>query len=140
MPLSEEEISAGAVAILDGASLNENPDVTCGDDKHAFRNGPFLCVQVQGRRSAWVSLTSQRDARGLRLELQAEWRLEGSDVWRNSPQFVHDARKAFVGPNSAFVAAAAKEFPYRPHNRPHVSEAGVAAVLSEMAKYRTVAL
>lgn len=140
MPLLEAEISAGAVAILDSTSLNENNDVSCGDDKQVFRSGPFLCVQVRDGKSAWVSLTSQRDARGLRLELQLEWRLEGSDIWRNSPQFVNDARKAFVGPNGAFVAAAANELPHRPHRRPRVSEAGVAAVLSEMARYRTVAL
>jgi hypothetical protein len=140
MPLEEHEIKPGAVAILDAASLNGSPDVTCGDDKHVFRSGPFLCVQVREGRSAWVNLTSQRDARGLRLELRQEWRLEGSDVWRNSAQFVHDARKAFVGPNAAFVTAGANELPHRPHNRPHVSEEGVAATLAEMARYRTVAL
>ncbi|MCW1983610.1 hypothetical protein FHY25_003667 [Xanthomonas arboricola] len=140
MPLEENEIVPGVVAILDAASLNDNPDITCGDDKHVFRSGPFLCVQAKNGNSAWVSLTSQRDPRGLRLELRQEWRLEGSDVWRHSAQFVHDARKAFVGPNLAFVTAGAKELPHQPHNRPQVSEVGVAAVLSEMAKYRTVAL
>lgn len=140
MPLLEHEIRPGTVAILDAAPLNESSEITYANDKHEFRNGPFLCVQANAERSAWVNLTTQQDRRGLRLEIKPEWRLEGSEIWRNKPQFVHDARKAFVGPNRVFVLAGANELPHRPHNRPCISAEGIEAVLAEMKKYRTTGL
>lgn len=53
---------------------------------------------------------------------------------------MHGARKAFVGPNSAFLAAAAKELPHQPHNRPRVSDEGVTAFVAEMKKYKNPAV
>ena len=137
MPLLENEIRPGTVAILDASPLNESNEITYANDKHEFRSGPFLCVQTDKDRSAWVNLTSQQDRRGLRLELKPEWRLDGSDTWRKKPQYVHDARKAFVGPNRVFILAGANELPHRPHNRPLISPEGIEAVLAEMKKYGT---
>ena len=59
-----------------------------------------------------------------------EWLLEGSDLWRSTPQFVNDARKPFIGPNTVFVLAGANELPHRPHLRPLVSKEGVAAAIA----------
>ena len=137
MPLLEDEIRPGIVAILDAAPLNESSEVTYANDKHKFRSGPFLCVQTDGARSAWVNLTTQQNERGIRLELKEEWRLEGSNTWKSKPQFVHDARKAFVGPNSVFVLAGANEIRFSPHKRPCISTEGIEAVLAEMKKYGT---
>lgn len=138
--LLAHEIRPGTVAILDATPLNKSDEISYADDKHEFRNGPFLCVQADSERSAWVNLTSQQDRRGLRLELKQEWRLDGSDIWRNKPQFIHDARKAFVGPNRVFVLAGEAELPHRPHKRPNLSVEGVTAVLAEMQKYGTKGL
>jgi hypothetical protein len=140
MPLAIEEIVPGAVAILESGPLLGNPAVTHADDQVPFRPGPFLCVSVAGGKSQWLHLTSRRDDRGLRLEILPEWRLEGSSVWRNTPQYISDARKPFSGPLECFVAAGANELPHRPHNRPHVSADGVAAAVAEMGRYGVSAL
>jgi|JI10StandDraft_1071094.scaffolds.fasta_scaffold806055_2 hypothetical protein len=140
MPLAVEEIVPGAVAILESAPLLGNPDVTYADDQGPFRPGPFLCVAVKDGVCQWLHLTSRRDPRGLRLEIRPEWRLEGSQIWRNTPQYVSDARKPFAGPFVHFVAAGANELPHRPHNRPHVSAEGVTAAVGEMARYGVRAL
>ena len=140
MPLAVEEIVPGAVAILESGPLLGNPDVTHAADQGAFRPGPFLCVAVKDGVCQWLHLTSRLDQRGLRLEVRSEWRLEGSQIWRSTPQYIGDARKPFSGPLACFVTAGANELPHRPHNRPHVSADGVAAAIAEMAKYGVRAL
>lgn len=135
MPLLLEEIVPGAVAILDATVLLAQPGIQYAEANVRFRTGPFLCVQVKDGKALWVNITKQKDARGLRLELKDEWRLEGSDIWRKEPQFVHDARKTFVAPLQAFVVAGARELPHQPHKRPCVSGEGVNAVIAELGKY-----
>ena len=137
MPLLENEINPGTVAFLDPAALYENAAVNRSDDKHVFRPGPFLCVAEHEGTSTWLNITSQRDRRGLRLELRSQWRLEGSHLWRKSPQFINDARKPFIGPNEAFVAASHKERDYHPNLRPQISVAGVEAAILEIERYRS---
>lgn len=140
MPLLENEILPGAVAILETQPLFDDPRVLRADDNSPFRSGPFLCVAVNGGRCMWLTLTTQRDHRGLRLQLRSEWLLEGSDVWRRSTQFVNDARKPFTGPLGTFVIAGANELPHQPHNRPKVAAAGVTAAIAEMRRYGVGAL
>jgi hypothetical protein len=140
MPLMLNEIVPGAVAILDPRLLLEQPDVKHSSDDIPFRSGPFLCVQVKDGSSAWLNITTKKDRRGLRLELLTEWRLDGSKIWRSGPQYIHDVRKPFVGPNEAFVIAGANERHHRSHRRPRVAPEGVAAVVAEMQKYGVNAL
>ena len=136
MPLELSEIYPGAVAILDVATLVKDPLVKYVEHGGVFRNGPFVCAQVKDGISLWVQLTGQKDNRGIRLEIKKEWRIDGSDVWKNNPQFVHDARKPFIGPNGAFVLSAAKELPHQPHKRPNVSVEGIEAVIREVKRYK----
>ncbi|MFA8393210.1 hypothetical protein [Burkholderia ubonensis] len=140
MPLLQEEIVPGAVAILDVTVLLAQPGIESAEANVRFRTGPFLCVQVKDDKALWINITKQRDTRGLRLELKDEWRLEGSDIWQKEPQFVHDARKSFIAPLQAFVRAGAHELPHQPHKRPCVSNEGVSAVLAELGKYRAPVL
>lgn len=137
MPLLIEEIVPGVVAILDATILLAQPEIQYAESNNKFRSGPFLCVQVKDGKALWVNITTQKDHRGLRLELKDEWRLDGSETWRGQPQFVHDARKSFIAPLEAFVVAGANELPHQPHKRPRVSNEGVQAVLAELAKFGT---
>ena len=140
MPLLLEEIVPGAVAILVTQPIFENSEVLRSADNVPFRSGPFLCVQVRDGQSTWLTITTRRDPRGLRLKLCTEWLLEGSDVWRSAPQYINDARKPFVGPNTVFVLAGAHELLHRPHTRPRVANEGIAAAVAEMARYVVQAL
>lgn len=140
MPLLLEEIMPGVVAILETPALLGNNSVQRSLDDIPFRAGPFLCVQVVGDRSTWLNITTKKDARGLRVELKPEWLLDGSDIWRGASQYVHDARKTFVGPNSAFVTAGANEIEHTRYRRPRVSDEGVAAAMAGVRKFRANAL
>lgn len=140
MPLLPEEIVPGIVAVLETQPLLSNADVQRSPDDIPFRAGPFLCIQVVGDQSTWLNITTKKDTRGLRVELRPEWLLHGSDVWREAPQYVHDARKTFVGPNKAFVIAGANEIAFTKHQRPCVSADGIAAALAEIRKYGANAL
>ncbi len=118
MPLQADEIVPGAVAYFDAAGLNADEDVS----RPAFpttRNGPFVCYQQIGDRSAWK-----------RLAIMAEWRSGGSPAWREGDQFVNDGATTYAGPAEAFVRAATDEAPFRV--RPAVSEPGVAAIVAEV--------
>lgn len=140
MPLLLEEIVPGIVAILEIRPLLDNKEIQRSPDDIPFRAGPFLCIQVVEDQSTWLNITTKKDPRGLRLELKPEWLLEGSDVWRSASQYLHDARKTFVGPNTAFVAAGVNEIPHRPHLRPRVSQEALAAAISQIKKYGANAL
>ena len=140
MPLLPEEIVLGVVAILEPEKLLSNPNVLRRKDAPSFRSGPFMCVQVSDGKSTWLNISTKKDARGLRLELRTEWLLDGSEIWRSTPQFVSDARQTFVGPNEAFVAAGVNELPHRPHLRPRVSPEAVEAAAAEIKKYGANAL
>lgn len=135
MPLTADEIEPGIVAIFDAATLSGDKRVQHEDLGTNFRSGPFLCVDVNGGASRWVAITKKSDRRGLRLSLNEAWRIDGSELWRTEPQWINDARKPFIGPNEAFVDAAATELPHRPHNRPRISLEGLAAIRAELRKY-----
>lgn len=135
MPLLRYEVRTGAVAILDSAQLCESDEISYSGYKQEFRVGPFVCLLTNGEQSAWLSLTTRHDCRCQRLELKPEWRLDGSDLWRSKPQFVHDVRHVFVGPTRIFMFAGEKEYSYRIHKRPRISALGVEAILEEMDKY-----
>ena len=136
MPLDLTEIVPGCVAILEAGALIADPAVLYEGEEAGFRSSPFLCVHVENGICTWLYLTTKLDRRGLRLEIRSEWRLEGSNVWRESPCYVGDARKPFFGPAESFIAAAVNELPHRPHKRPQVSAEGVAAALREIESYR----
>lgn len=140
MPLTLAEIEPGIVAILDVSVLTADPRVMYDKTAGTFRNGPFVCVQVLGDKSLWVAITSKRDKRGLRLEIQKGWCIDGSQAWRSTTQYVNDARKPFVGSVLAFVSAGQAELPHHPHKRPRVSQDGVTAILQEMKKYGVATL
>jgi hypothetical protein len=140
VPIVSAEVVPGAVAMLDVTVLMADARAQYDKTAGTFRDGPFVCVQVVGDSSLWVAITSQKDKRGLRLEIQQGWRLEGSPVWQNTPQYVNDARKPFVGPVATFVSAGQTELPHQPHKRPHVSPAGIAAILQEIKKYGAATL
>lgn len=140
MPLLQHEIVPGAVAILETAPLFSDARVVRSMENSPFRSGPFLCVAATEGQCVWLTLTTQRDPRGLRLLLRPEWLLEGSNVWHQSTQFINDARQPFLGPLEVFVSAGANELPHQPHKRPHVSLEGVAAAIAEMRKYGVHAL
>lgn len=135
MPLLINEVIPGTVAILETAPLVSDPRVSHPLVHKSFRSGPFLCVSAKNGQSMWLALTTQKDDRGLRLRLRSEWLLEGSEVWRNSIQYVSDARQVYCGPDQSFVVAGANELPHQPHNRPQVSQEGVNAAIAEMRKY-----
>lgn len=140
MPLLLEEIVPGTVAILETQPMFDSADVRRSADNAPFRSGPLLCVQARDGQSTWLTITTRRDPRGLRLELRTDWLLDGSDIWRSAPQYINDARKPFIGPNAVFVLAGAHELPHQPHARPRVATAGVEAAVAEMAKYGVHAL
>lgn len=70
MPLAAAEIVPGTVAVLDVAVLMAQPNTQYDKTAGTFRNGPFVCVQVVPNATLWVAITSQKDRRGLRLEIQ----------------------------------------------------------------------
>lgn len=134
MPLLISEIQPGAVAILDGNILLNDPAVYSPDHQGPVRSGPFVCIQVKNGQCAWLHLTGQRKG-NLRLKLKHEWKEDGSPLWQAKEQFINDARKPFFGPIASFVSAGSNELPHQPHKRPKVSSVGVAAIISEVQKY-----
>ncbi|XVJ46845.1 hypothetical protein ACDZ94_20295 [Pseudomonas sp. UBT] len=131
MPLSSEEIVRGNVAILNGDLLLIDPLVQSGDHGRIGKR-PFLCLKSEGGNSRWMLLTTQISPKRLSLD---KWKLPGSAKWMSDNQYLHDARKIFIGPNESFMAAALEELPHRPHRRPSLSEDGVVAVELEVEKY-----
>jgi hypothetical protein len=128
MPLSKQEIEPGAVAYYDS-------DLVLNDDRISdaglpLRDGPLICVQSVNGRSVWCPLTTQ--FRPERLLIRAEWRLKGSQKWREDDIYLNDGANTFVGPDEAFVAAAANEIPFTVIDRPRVSMAGVEAIIVEI--------
>lgn len=134
MPLLANEIRPGAVAILDGNTLQNDAAVHSPDHQGTVRSGPFVCIQVKDGQCTWLHLTGQRKG-NLRLELKPEWKEDGSPLWQAKDQFINDARKPFFGPIASFVDAGSNELPHQPHKRPMVSSAGVAAIIAEVQKY-----
>lgn len=90
------------------------------------RDGPLVCFQQVGNKSAWTAVTTQ--FRRERLEIKAEWRSGGSLAWRENDQFA----TTYVGPADAFVWAASEELPFEV--RPAVSALGVAAIIAEVRR------
>jgi hypothetical protein len=134
MPLLANEIQPGAVAILDGNTLQNDAAVHSPDHQGTVRSGPFVCVQVKDGQCTWLHLTGQKKG-NLRLELKPEWKVDGSPLWQAKDQFINDARKPFFGPIASFANAGSNELPHQPHKRPMVSSAGVAAIIAEVQKY-----
>lgn len=134
MSLSKEEVEPGVVATLDTATLCQDPRVQRPGGKKAFRSGLYLCVKIKDGNALWLPLTSRKDERGLRLELERRWRVGGNYGWQRHTSYISDARKPFIGPIDAFVTAAGA-VPYYPHHRAYVSDEGLAAVEAEMRKY-----
>lgn len=129
MALRLADIRIGSVAYLDHALLLQEPDVYKGSTT-IDRPGPFLCLQVEGMESTWISLTSEWRAE--RLPIDPKWRREGSQLWKEQDQYVIDGLNTFIGPNEAFVRAGANENPFKMYRRPYVVQAGVDAAIAEV--------
>lgn len=132
LSLELNEIVPGAVAILDGAALCNDPDITTTEGPQAGMR-PFVCVKIEGDNSIWLEITTRWSRP--RLCLNA-WKVPGSDKWMRDDQYLQDARKYFAGPNSSFVAASANELPHQPHHRPSIDNEGVKAIADEIQKYK----
>lgn len=132
MPLTTREIRTGSIAYFDDKLLLAEADVKHGD-VHLDRPGPFVCVQVQGDRSVWSPVTTSSNQPD-RLKFDTKWKRDGSPAWRNNDQYLNDGRNTFIGPNAAFLRAAADEQPFSPNRRPWLTVDGQDAVLAEIAK------
>lgn len=131
MALRLEDVFVGAVAYFDDELLMAETEID-GGDTSIDRPGPFVCVQVQGISSVWIPITGE--FRPERLPIKAEWRLHGSDKWKEDDQYLGDGLNTFLGPNIAFVRAGAKESPFKIYRRPRISKDGVGAILEEIEK------
>ena len=131
--LTNEDVSVGIVAILDGEQLMRDEAVTGHFERRAGIGGrPFLCIAVEGSRSHWLQLTRQWSQ--LRISIDA-WKQPGSPKWMEDKQYISDARHVFSGPHQSFIAASSIEKPHHPHRRPWVNDEGVEAVIAEIKKY-----
>jgi len=134
MPLTSSEIVPGAVAYFDQAALAADDRVKKAQSPlPAKSHRPFLCVVVAGDTSAWVPLTHDAGEKGERIAIGTEWRSGGSPKWRTDGQYLDDGSATFVGPNAAFVAAAANEEPQK-LGRPMVAPPGVQVVAKEVSR------
>jgi hypothetical protein len=133
MSLRRTEIACGVVAYFDHRVLIESTEVDRPDDA-INRPGPFVCVQTVGDKSVWSGLTTKSDGRPERLYLRPEWRTGGEDRWREDDQFLNDGLATYLGPTSVFVAAAAAERPFGRFTRPHVTSAGIAAIIGAITE------
>lgn len=131
MSLTKQEISRGAVAILDGDALLKDHLVENGDHGRIGKR-PFVCLSVDGGHSVWMLLTTQFSDKRLLID---QWKIPGSEKWMSESQYLHDARKSFSGPMDSFIASSKGELPHHPHLRPRVSEDGMLAIELEMGKY-----
>ena len=133
MPLSEEDIEPGIIAILEPGLLLADRRVQYAGAK-AFRAGPFVCVQVVKQLSLWVHLTRQRDPYWQRFEIHKKWRRDGHPHWHDAGSYVNDISNPFTGPLDAFVAAGRRELPFPPYIRPSVCGEAVEAIIAAMSK------
>lgn len=132
------DIKPGAVAYLDGIALGMDRRVwhpimgTIPGIPH-----PFVCIAAENGNSIWLSLTSSQSAvqRFQRLHVPTDWRFGGSSGWVSRPQFVHDARAPFCGPDDAFVKASEDEVIFG-MSRPGVTETGLTFLIAEVEQYR----
>lgn len=125
MPLVEAEIKPGIIAVIDPAILCKNPQVTQPPTADGeFRKGPFVCLIVGDGNSAWTPITTKTLPKYRRLEILAEWRMEGGHTWRAKAQYLQDGRKIYVGPNAAFIASTVAEWPYK-SGRPWITDDGM---------------
>ena len=131
MPLTQADVSVGNVAYFDHEVLLREPGIDRNDDG-LNRPGPFVCVQVVGTSSVWCAVTTQWNPK--RLYLNKAWRLGGDPQWQNSDQYLVDGLNTYLGPNEAFLRAAAAEQPFAPYIRPAIDPTGIAAVLVEIDK------
>lgn len=132
MTIKMNEIVPGAVAILDGAVLCNDPNINTTESLLAGMR-PFVCAKVEGNNSIWLEITTRWSKPRLCLN---DWKVPGSDKWMHTDQYLQDARKYFKGPNSSFVAASNKEIAHYPHKRPSINNDGVQAIASEIRKYK----
>lgn len=129
MPLLLAEVVVGNVAYFDDQLLIADRFIDCGD-LEIDRRGPFVCVQAKGTDSVWSGITTTK--RRERLFIQSAWRIDGSEVWRSTNQYLTDGLGTFFGPNTSFIACAIHELPFAPNLRPKINAAGIIAILKEI--------
>lgn len=132
MPLKPNDITPGIVAYFAVAHLRASAK-SLDYQSLPDRDGPFLCVQVDGDRSAWLGLTSrQKSWFWWHLPIPPAHKLGGSPRWRGEYTAVNDLRKPIQGPSRVFVCASQRVDVIPWWLRPKVSDEGLAAIWDAM--------
>ena len=134
MSISQDQIRPGIVVYLNVSRLVNDDRLLYEEAGEAFRDGPFVCLQVNGDISLWLQITGAADRRGLRLPLEQKWRSNGSPRWRFGSQYIHDARKPLIGPSVLFSEVSDSDH-NEDHERPVLSQEGVDACIAEIRKF-----
>lgn len=131
MALTLDDIRPGCVAYLDTSVLLRDSRLQRTGDG-LFRSGPFLCLSLRPGQTVWYQITTKPGSCGKRFLLQPNWVTGGSARWRSDTQYVKDLREPFIARDVVFLEAGAHEAPYVLFDRPHVSQAGIEAIVAEM--------
>lgn len=133
--LTIDQIRPGAVAYLDTQVLLADSRLQ-RRESHAFRSGPFVCIEVGAGFTSWLSITSQPGRYNQRLELRPEWRQAGSQIWRNGRSYVNNVCNPVRGRDVVFCDAARGEIDFTAIGRPHLTAAGLDAIFNEISHYK----
>lgn len=134
--LLEHQIQAGVVAYFTASRLHRDLRIVrnfyISTD---VKTRPYVCAGEHNGESAWYALTSKTYDGLDRLSIAPEWRLCGSEAWRNTPCHVYDITNPFTGPNQAFLLACSEELGLDYTTRPCISQQGIDAIAIKMAEY-----
>ena len=131
--LTVAEIRPGLVAFLDYEMLDADPTVRRCRSGSDNRPRPFVCVDVSDDECTWLPLTTSH--RTYRLVI-ARSSLHGGDRnWRESPCYLLDGAKFYVGPKAAFARASYQNMSSR-HDRAWIDAGAIEDIRAEMVKQR----
>jgi hypothetical protein len=133
--LTIDQIHPGAVAYLDTQILLADTRLQRWEDR-AFRSGPFVCIEIGAGYTTWLSITSQPGKYRRRLELRPEWRVHGSQVWRNGACYINNVCNPVRGRDVVFCDASRGEIDFTTIGRPQVTAAGLDAIFNEISHYK----
>lgn len=131
MPLTFEQIKAGAIAYFDADALNSSKTVSVigSPVKRIGTTGArnqFVCYKVEEGSSYWAPLTST--SRKERLRIDPAWVSFGYGALKAGEVYLQDGGCTYLDTNEAFIAAAKDEEEFKQGSRPLVSEAGVVEI------------
>jgi len=140
MPLSHEDVKAGVVAYLSAHVLAADHRVRLapGDDRHVFRDGPWLCVASNGQTAVWLSMTSRQRNDGRRYQIDRSKFQCGPYRFLTTPNFITDLRHPYTGPIESFVAASRIEYPHFSADRPVLSLRALQDVIARMRYFNSM--